>query len=160
MSNYSEVAMNYFKDGYNCAQAVVAAFCDRLNIDFETVIKMSSSFGGGMGRLREVCGAVSGMFIVAGLFYGYDNPQNKSAKTAHYKLIQELAAEFKDANGSIICRELLGLDKGAYSPVPDDRTREYYSKRPCKQLVGMAAEIIEKYINKMEDIKNENCISM
>ncbi|NCA92957.1 C_GCAxxG_C_C family protein [bacterium] len=160
MSYYSEEAMNYFKKGYNCAQSVVAAFRDKLNIDFETAIKLSSSFGGGMGRLREVCGAVSGMFIVAGLLYGYDNPIDKNAKTAHYKLIQELAEEFKRANGSIICRDLLGLGKGPDSPVPDDRTKEYYLKRPCMQLVGMAAEILENYIKKMEDSKNENCISM
>lgn len=160
MSDYSVKAMKYFKEGYNCAQSVVAAFCDKLSIDFETAIKLSSSFGGGMGRLREVCGAVSGMFIVAGLLYGYDNPIDKIAKTAHYKLIQDLATEFKKSNGSIICRDLLGLGKGADSPIPDDRTKEYYSKRPCVQLVGMAAEIIENYIIKMEEIKNENCSSM
>ncbi|HKL73859.1 MAG TPA: C-GCAxxG-C-C family protein, partial [Clostridia bacterium] len=116
---------------------------------------LSSSFGGGMGRLREVCGAVSGMFIVAGLLYGYDNPVDKKAKTDHYKLIQELAAEFKKENGSIVCRELLGLGKEADTPVPDDRTKEYYSKRPCVELVGIAAEIIEKEINKVNE-KNEN----
>lgn len=160
MSDYSGKAMEYFKQGYNCTQSVVAAFSDKLDIDFKTAIKLSSSFGGGMGRLREVCGAVSGMFIVAGLLYGYDNPVDKIAKTAHYKLIQDLAAEFKKANGSIICRELLGLGKGADSPIPDDRTKEYYSKRPCVQLVGMAADIIEDYIIKMEEIKNENCSSM
>lgn len=160
MSDYSAKAMEYFKKGYNCAQSVVAAFCDKLNIDFDTAIKLSSSFGGGMGRLREVCGAVSGMFIVAGLLYGYDNPIDKNAKTAHYKLIQELAAEFKKANGSIVCRDLLGLNKGADSPVPDDRTKEYYLKRPCVQLVGMATEIIENYINKTEELKNENSISL
>lgn len=160
MSDTSEKAMEYFKQGYNCSQSVVAAFSDKLNIDFKTAIKLSSSFGGGMGRLREVCGAVSGMFIIAGLLYGYDNPVDKIGKTAHYKLIQDLATEFKKANGSIICRELLGLGKGADNPMPDDRTKEYYSKRPCVQLVGMAAEIIENYIIKMEEIKNENCSSM
>jgi C_GCAxxG_C_C family probable redox protein len=160
MSDYSGKAMEYFKQGYNCTQSVVAAFRDKLNIDFKTAMKLSSSFGGGMGRLREVCGAVSGMFIVAGLLYGYDNPIDKIAKTAHYKLIQDLATEFKKSNGSIICRDLLGLGKGADSPIPDDRTKEYYSKRPCVQLVGMAAEIIENYIIKMEEIKNENCSSM
>ena len=160
MSDYSGKAMEYFKQGYNCTQSVVVAFRDKLNIDFKTAMKLSSSFGGGMGRLREVCGAVSGMFIVAGLLYGYDNPIDKIAKTAHYKLIQDLATEFKKSNGSIICRDLLGLGKGADSPIPDDRTKEYYSKRPCVQLVGMAAEIIESYIIKMEETKNENCSGM
>jgi C_GCAxxG_C_C family probable redox protein len=160
MSDYSVKAMKYFKEGYNCAQSVVAAFCDKLSIDFETAIKLSSSFGGGMGRLREVCGAVSGMFIVVGILYGYDNPVNKKAKTEHYKLILDLAAEFEKQNGSIICRELLGLGKGADTPVPDDRTKEYYAKRPCVQLVGIAAEIIENSIIKMEVTKNENCSGM
>lgn len=159
MSDTSEKAMEYFKQGYNCTQSVVAAFCDKLSIDFEIAIKLSSSFGGGMGRLREVCGAVSGMFIIAGLLYGYDNPVDKIGKTAHYKLIQDLATEFKKANGSIICRELLGL-KGADNYMPEIRTEEYYSKRPCKQLVGIAAQILEDYINQKEDRSNENSSSM
>jgi len=160
MQDYPSKAKEYFKMGYNCSQSVVGAFCDKLNIDFEKAVKLASSFGGGMGRLREVCGAVSGMFIVAGLLYGYDNPLDKTAKTAHYKLIQELAEKFRLQNGSIICRELLGLKKGIDSPVPDDRTKEYYSKRPCVELVAMAAEIIDNYITKMEETKNENCSSM
>ena len=91
MPDYSTKAMGYFKQGYNCAQSVLAAFSDKLVISFERAVKVASSFGAGMGRLREVCGAVSGMFMVVGLLYGYDDPANKEAKAAHYKLIQELS---------------------------------------------------------------------
>ena len=109
---------------------------------------LSSSFGGGMGRLREVCGAVSGMFMVAGILYGYDNPTDQEGKTRHYKRIQELAGEFEKYNSSIVCRTLLGLDQHKDEPVPEKRTEEYYEKRPCLQLTGMAAAIMEDYITK------------
>lgn len=160
MSDYPTIAMNYFKQGYNCAQSVVAAFAEKLGADAEIIIKMSSSFGGGMGRLREVCGAVTGMFIVAGALYGYENPVDKIEKTSHYRRIQELASEFKKRTGSIVCRDLLGLGKGIDTPEPEDRTKEYYAKRPCVQIVGMAAEIIEDLINRMEETKNENSNSL
>lgn len=97
--NYKEQAMVYFKQGYNCAQSVLAAFMDKTGLDFQTSLKIASSFGGGMGRLREACGAVTGMFMAAGLIYGYDDPVNKTLKTEHYRLIQNLAAKFRDANG-------------------------------------------------------------
>ena len=99
-----------------------------------------------MGRLREVCGAVSGMFMVAGILYGYDSPNDREAKTRHYERIQELAGEFEKYNGSIVCRTLLGLDQQKEKPVPEKRTEEYYKKRPCVELTGMAAAIMEKYI--------------
>ncbi len=151
--DYSQRAMEYFHQGYNCAQSVMAAFSSEMGMDFDTAIKVSSSFGGGMGRLREVCGAVSGMFMVAGVVCGYANPDDNAAKSEHYKLIQQLAAQFKAQNGSIICRELLGLNKGADSPVPESRTPEYYKKRPCAELVGIAAKIIGDYI---DNKKREN----
>lgn len=154
MNSYSQKAMDLFKQGYNCSQAVFAAFCESLDIDFETALKISSSFGGGMGRLREVCGAVSGMFMVAGLKYGYTDPKDIKSKTAHYKLIQEFAAQFKAENHSIICRELLGLADGPDSCVPELRTKEYYKKRPCIELVGCAAGIMEDLINKIERDKD------
>lgn len=150
MSGKAERAMELFKQGYNCAQAVFAAFCGDMGMDFETALKLSSSFGGGMGRLREVCGAVSGMFAAAGMKYGYTDPKDSKAKAAHYKLIRELAAQFKAENHSIICRELLGLDAGPDSPVPELRTDEYYTKRPCAELVGCAARLMEELINKTE----------
>ena len=141
-----EKAMKLFLDGYNCSQAVLGAFCEELGIEFETAMKLAASFGGGMGRLREVCGAVSGMFMVAGLKSGYTSPTDKDAKTEHYKLIQHLAEEFKKKNGSIICRELLDPEENNHGHIPSDRTKEYYKKRPCAELVGDAAEIIEKYL--------------
>lgn len=143
---HSELAMAYFKEGYNCSQSVFLSFCDEYDMDFETAIKISSSFGAGMGRLREVCGAVSGMFMVAGLAYGYIDPKDHKKKTEHYERIQYLAKEFEDKNRSIICRELLGLGAGKDKPEPELRTAEYYKKRPCVELVGMAAEIMERYM--------------
>lgn len=153
MINHSQRAMELFKQGYNCAQSVFAAFCEDLGIDFETALKLSSSFGGGMGRLREVCGAVSGMFAIAGMKYGYTDPEDYKAKTSHYRLIQDLASRFKAENRSIICRELLGQGAGSDSPDSELRTNEYYKKRPCAELVGCAAGIIEDLINKTEKEK-------
>ena len=144
--SHSEIAMGYFKKGYNCSQSVFMAFCDIYEIDADTALKISSSFGAGMGRLREVCGAVTGMFMVAGMIYGYTDPKDHTSKTEHYKRIQYLAKEFEAKNNSFICRELLGLDVGKDSPVPELRTVEYYKKRPCVELVGMAADIMDQYI--------------
>ena len=145
MNKYSEKAGKYFKEGYNCAQSVFCTFAEELGIDFDTALKISSSFGGGMGRMREVCGAVSAMFMIAGLKYGYTEPNNKEIKTEHYKRIQELANLFKEKHGTIICRELLGpLADDNY--VPSDRTEEYYATRPCEQIIADAAEIISKYV--------------
>lgn len=140
-----EKAMSLFKEGYNCSQSVIGAFAEELGMDFETAVKIASSFGGGMGRMREVCGAVSGMFMAAGLKCGYSSPTDVKSKTNHYKLIQDLAAEFKKSNGSIVCRELLGLEGKDNNYVPSARTNEYYKKRPCVELVGQAAEILENY---------------
>lgn len=146
-SKYARKAMELFKEGFNCSQAVFLAFEDKYDIDHEVALKLSSSFGGGMGRLREVCGAVSGMFMVAGVMYGYSSPLDQEEKSNHYKRIQELANEFQSLNRSIVCRELLGLSKGKDSYVPEKRTEEYYKKRPCEELVGIAAAIMENYIN-------------
>ena len=142
-------ALTFFKEGYNCSQAVVLAFSDLIGMDEKLLVRMSSSFGGGMGRLREVCGAVSGMFFVAGALYGYEEPgaAGQQEKAAHYARIQDLADEYRAINGSIVCRELLGLDAhGADQPTPELRTAEYYKKRPCGQLVMLAATILESYI--------------
>jgi C_GCAxxG_C_C family probable redox protein len=142
MTNHAEAVEKLFKEGYNCSQAVLGAYCDDLGLDFETAIKLSSSFGGGMGRLREVCGAVSAMFMIAGLRCGYADPKDTLSKQKHYELIQQLAKRFEDENGSIICRQLLGLDTKHDNPTPDARTVEYYQKRPCVEFVKFAAEII------------------
>ena len=142
-------AFELFKEGYNCSQAVVLAFADLIGVDEKLLTRVTSSFGGGMGRLREVCGAVSGMFFVAGALYGYEEPgtAGQQEKAAHYERIQELAGEYRAVNGSIVCRELLGLaTSGADQPTPELRTAEYYKKRPCEQLVMLAATILESYI--------------
>lgn len=143
---HSELAKDYFKEGYNCSQSVFLAFFDEYDMDFEAAIKISSSFGGGMGRLREVCGAVSGMFMVAGLVYGNTDPNDHKKKIEHYERIQYLAKKFKEKTHSIICRELLGLGAGDDKPEPELRTAEYYNKRPCVELVCIAAEIMEQYM--------------
>lgn len=142
-------ALDFFKEGYNCSQSVVLAFAELIGMDEKLLVRTTSSFGGGMGRLREVCGAVSGMFFVAGALYGYEDPgaAGQQEKAEHYTRIQELAGEYRAVNGSIICRELLGLDtSGADQPTPELRTAEYYKKRPCGQLVMLAATILESYI--------------
>ena len=140
---HSETAVSNFKSGYNCAQSVFLAFANECGIDNDTALKLSSSFGGGMGRLREVCGAVSAMFAIAGLKRGYTSPNNDEIKAKHYELIQSLAEKFKSKYGTIICRELLNLSEGADSPIPSKRTEEYYKTRPCEEFVRFAAEIIE-----------------
>ena len=139
-------AMNYFSAGYNCSQSVVLAFSDLLPVDEKNLAKLSSSFGGGMGRLREVCGCVSGMFMVVGFLYGYENAETGEPKAVLYEKIQELAHKFEAENGSIVCRELLGLSVKHDSATPEKRTDEYYKKRPCRELVGNAAEILENFI--------------
>ncbi|KUG24357.1 hypothetical protein ASZ90_005822 [hydrocarbon metagenome] len=126
------------------------AFADDLKMYRSSVIKLTSSFGGGMGRLREVCGAVSGMFMVAGMFWGYTEPDEHRAKTEHYRRIKKLANQFKEIHGSIICRDLLGLSEKSNSPIPEKRTAGYYQKRPCVQLVGNAAGILEEIMQKAE----------
>ena len=143
--NHREIAQGYFKQGFNCAQSVAMAFCDVTGLDVKQSARFASSFGGGLGRMREVCGAVSGMAFVLGVLYGYDDPKVMGASATHYARVQEVAGAFKAANGSIICRELLG-DKSAVTATPEPRTAEYYKKRPCVELVGMAADILDDYL--------------
>lgn len=140
-----ESAMKNFETGYNCAQSVALAFSDKVPVDETTLLKLCASFGGGMGRLREVCGAVTGMFIVAGFLFGYSSPEAGDEKTEHYARIQELAARFKEKEKSIICRELLNTE-GKDSPTPEKRTAAYYHDRPCRDLVGTAAEILDEFL--------------
>ncbi len=144
MSKKAEQAERLFREGYNCCQAVVGAFADELGMDTEEVLRLASSFGGGMGRLREVCGAVSGMFMIAGLERGYDDPKASAEKKEHYALIQRLAEAFREENGAIVCRELLGLEQKKDDPTPEVRTASYYQKRPCAEMVKSAVQILEK----------------
>ena len=139
-----EYAANLFVKGYNCAQALAVAYCDLIGCDADTAARMASSFGGGMGRMREVCGAVSGMLLVAGILYGYDQPEDEDGKMTHYARVQELAGQFRERVGSIICRDI--LKNPPSDPVPSPRTEEYYANRPCVRMVYLAASILESYI--------------
>lgn len=150
MSEKEKRARELFRSGYNCAQSVFCTFCDETGMKFEDALKLSSSFGGGMGRLREVCGAVSAMFMIAGILYGYTSPNNDEIKGQHYTLIQELAEKFKQEYDTIICRELLGLEEKQDSPIPSKRTQEYYENRPCENFIGFAAQIIEEMIEQKQ----------
>lgn len=152
MSVKSEAAVAMFKEGYNCAQAVFAVFAEDYGIDKETAWKISSSFGGGIGRMREVCGAFSGMCMVAGLETGAVEGRDQASKANNYATVQKLAEEYKKmSGGSIICKELLGLAKPENSPIPEARTDSYYKKRPCVELVEIAVKIMEKYLNAASD---------
>ena len=164
MGQYADKAVQLFQEGYNCSQAVFAAFADKYGIDRELALRLSASFGGGMGRMREVCGAVSGMLLTAGLETGAVEGSDREGKAANYKEVQALAEQFRKENGSIICRELLGLkpeggktspvleggkassvsEDAHMSPIPEERTEQYYKKRPCLELVRCAAEILEE----------------
>ena len=141
-----EKAMQSFLDGYNCAQCMMLAFEDMLTVDLDTALTIASPFGGGMGRLREVCGSVSGMFMVLGFVKGYNEPGKYDGKKELYEHVQELARRYEEANGSIICRELLGLNVKKEDAAPEKRTDEYYKKRPCAEKIGSAAEILEQYL--------------
>ena len=145
MSAHSDLARKLFKKGYNCSQSVFAAFCDETGLSNDTALKISSPFGGGMGRLGEVCGAVTGMFMVVGMKCGYADASDKQAKTELYRLIQDLAKQFEKENGSIICRELLGHSVNNDNPVSEDRNRNNYRKRSCAELVEQAARILDEY---------------
>ena len=150
-------AKRLFKEeGYNCCQAVVLAYNDIFGIDDEVAAAMSSGFGGGMGRMREVCGSVSAMVMLAGLIVPATDPAVKVDRTRNYALVQDMAGQFKAMNGSIVCKELLGLVPmgssqavPSESPEPSDRTPEYYKKRPCEELVGISARIVGEKIAEM-----------
>lgn len=157
-----EKAKRLFKEeGYNCCQAVVLAYNDIFGMDDVTAATIASGFGGGMGRMREVCGSVSGMTILAGFISPAADPSIKTARTANYALVQDLAEEFRKINGSILCKELLGLvpmGSGQIapkeSPEPSDRTEAYYKKRPCEELVGISARIVgEKILRHAQNVK-------
>ena len=135
-----------FRQGYNCSQSVFAAFADVVGMSVEEAAQLASPFGAGFGKLREVCGAVSGMTMLAGKLKGYSDPKAREEKIELYKLIQKMCAEFEEKEGSIICRELLGLEKGEDLGEPAVRTEEYYRSRPCVGACRTAAEIAEKYL--------------
>ena len=137
-------AAELFLEGYSCSQAVAMAFSDLTGLDEKLTARLSSSFGGGMGRMREVCGAVSGMLLVLGTLYGYDEAGDAAGKRALYARVQDMAKDFREENGSIICRDLLA--NPASDPNPTPRTAEFYKKRPCQRMVESAARIMEEFI--------------
>ena len=142
-----EKAVGLFKSGYNCSQSVVAAFADMYGFTEEQALRMSASFGGGIGRMRQTCGAACGMFLLAGLEKGAVDGKDREGKAANYALVQELAEEFKRRNGALRCADLLGLSKK--EPVistPEARTEQYYAKRPCVKMVEEAAKIWSEYL--------------
>lgn len=149
----AEKARRFFEEGYNCSQSVVLAFEDVFHVDRDTLLRMASPFGGGLGRLRQTCGCVSGMAMAAGALSGYSDPKAKDKKADLYALIQQLAAEFEKENGSMNCRQLLSSlmhvppDQVDAGPRPEDRTPEYYKKRPCAALAASAAGILERKMN-------------
>ena len=140
------LAKNFFLNGYNCSQAVSLAFSDVMGIEKEALLKLSSSFGGGMGRLREVCGAVSAMFLVLGYVRGYSAPDDFDGKKQLYAEIQELAATFESKYGSIVCRELLAGVSHTEGKISEARTEEYYKKRPCGEQIEYAAKILHEFL--------------
>lgn len=155
MEERIEKAIGLFKEGYNCSQSVVAAFADLYGFTNEQALKMSASFGGGIGRMRQTCGAACGLFMLAGLETGCTEGKDREGKEANYKVVQELAEEFRKRNGSLICAELLGLSKTAPTPTtPEARTTEYYKKRPCVKMVEEAARIWCEYLSTNSDKKN------
>ena len=151
MEERVNLAVSLFKEGYNCSQSVVAAFADLYGFTREQALKMSASFGGGIGRMRQTCGAACGLFMLAGLETGCVDGKNREGKEANYLLVQALAEEFRKRNGSIVCAELLGLDKKAPTPAtPEARTTEYYKKRPCVKMVEEATRIWGEYLENKE----------
>ena len=158
-----EKAKELFLEGYNCSQAVFVAYADRYGLDKELALRLSASFGGGMGRMREVCGAVSAMFMVAGMETGQVRPRDPEAKKANYDMVQKLARRYKEEFGSIICKELLGLVPMAGAgkadnrgdalqaaeftdTTPAERTEEYYKKRPCLEQIQRACDILDEIL--------------
>ena len=137
-------AAELFLKGYNCTQAVVVAFCDVTGLEADFAARLASPFGGGMGRMREVCGAVSGMLMVTGLLYGYETPGDDVSKKALYTQVQALAAQFREQTGSIICREILKNPPSDPNPTP--RTAEFYRSRPCARIVMIAGQLLDRFI--------------
>ena len=158
MQERVQQAVQYFRQGYNCSQSVAMAFADLYGIEPETMARLAASFGGGIGRMRETCGAASGMFLLAGL-QTTDGQADPQQKKHNYQTVQHLAAQFKHECGSLLCKELLGLvprqdTDTPVSPIPTDmlsptpaaRTDEYYKKRPCAATVEIAARIYAHYL--------------
>lgn len=144
---HAQEAAGLFERGYNCSQSVFGAFAEECGVEFDTAMRLSSSFGGGMGRLREVCGALTGAFMVLGLTHGYSDPDDRDAKAAHYERIQNFARLFEARFGTYLCRDLLELDLKNDVPMPEARTLQYYLERPCALFVAYAAALLERELD-------------
>ncbi len=147
-------ARELFTSGYNCTQSVFLAFSDLFEVEPRLAATLSAPLGGGMGRLREVCGAVSGMALTAGFLRPAFDPADRTAKAENYALVQQFAEAFRAEHGAIVCRELLGLSVPKEAPTPEPRTAEYYRKRPCVELVASAARIVAQYIHSQGTLPN------
>lgn len=146
-----ERAVEYFKKGYNCAQSVTIAFADLYGLTEEQALRISSSFGAGIGRMRKTCGAASGMFLLAGLETGSVKEEDREGKSHNYAVVQGLAKIFEEYNGSLVCAELMGIHPNTFiSPDAEARTEEYYHKRPCVDKVRSAARFYAEFLEKIE----------
>lgn len=148
-------AVENFMAGYGCCQSVVAAFADLYGLDDVLAKKIAAGFGGGVGRLRMMCGAVSGIVMLVGLDCGQTEGSDRDGKSACYKVVQQLLAQSEAENGSLICAEILGLkgqDKAQSSYVASARTAEYYKKRPCAAKVESAARIFANYLKNKQSL--------
>lgn len=149
MSERIDKAVELFKSGFNCSQSVFAAYADLFGMDTDTALKVSAGLGGGVGRSREVCGAVSAAAMLVGMKYGATDGGDSEAKQRTYAVVQQVIAEFKKTNPSIVCRELLNLEEAvSTNPVPEARTEQYYKKRPCAEIVEDSAKAVEKILFK------------
>ncbi len=157
--DHTEEAKRLFLEGYNCAQAVFCAFTDLTGLDLETAARLSSSFGGGVGRLREICGTVSGALLALGMICGYSDPGDYRAKAEHYHLVQEYARRFREKNGTIVCRELLRDVPVIQGGDPEPRTPDFYARRPCLRLAGEAAAILDIMLAEMQKKETEEAES-
>lgn len=145
------LAKENFEGGCNCSQSVLLAFAPECGLTEETALRLASSFGGGFGRMRELCGALSGAGMVLGLLRGYADLDSKEAKRRHYALIQDLCRRFRQEQGHLRCAELLEKLQGEPCPEPADRTPEYYKARPCGKLVACAADITAQLLAETEE---------
>jgi len=152
----SKEAKKLFRSGAGCAQAILGAFYKECGLEYDQAMRLASSFGAGMGRMREVCGAVSGMLMVSGLIEGPSKITSKTLKDRQYQRVQSLAHAVKKHSGSLICRELLGLPEGPDTPVSKARTVAFYAQRPCEALIGRAAEILEQHLRKKKKHSTQN----
>lgn len=150
MKTKAEIARDLFLEGYNCSQAVFGAFCEDFGISFKDGVILSSGFGGGFARKREVCGAVSGGVMVLSLLHEYSDPADREGKVELYSEIREYLDEFESRKGSIVCRELLNLMEKSSSAIPEERTEDYYKKRPCAANIYLSAQLIEEHLSRQK----------